>query len=127
MRASNWKPQKYDAEFFDAGVEKLVQCAEIIADKARQKCPVGTVTRPVGNGKYWQERQPGALQKTIRVTRLYDNRKRNVRVYAGNKTVYYAGFVEMGTVNMTAKPFLRPALNEAKQTIRSILGGTGEF
>lgn len=121
MRVSNWSPQKYDGEFMNASMDRLEAAAEIVATKARQKVPVGTITRKVIGGKYWTEREPGSLKKSIRVVRKKDSKSRNVWIMAGNKKVFYAKFVEFGTVKKGAQPFLRPALNSSKAEIKSIL------
>ena len=121
MRVSNWNPQKFDSEFAAASMDRLKAAAEVIAEKARQRVPVGTITRPAGTGKYWMEREPGSLKKSIRVVTKTDSNSRNVRVYAGNSKVFYARFVEYGTIKKGARPFLRPALNSSKAEIKSIL------
>jgi HK97 gp10 family phage protein len=122
MRVSNWNPQKFDVEFIRAGMDRLSKAAELIAGSARARCPVGTVSRGKGTGKRWTERIPGSLKKSIRVVRLKDSDARNVRVYAGNYEVYYAGMVEYGTAKSRPQPFLRPALNGNKENIRTVLG-----
>lgn len=119
MRVSNWRPEAYDKEFISASMDRLRKAAEVIATKARSKCPVGTISRPIYKrgpyaGKSWTARDAGALKKTIRV--VEKNGVRNIRVYAGNFNVYYASIVEFA-----GKKFLRPALNESKEEIRSIL------
>jgi HK97 gp10 family phage protein len=124
MRVSNWKPQQFDGQFIAASMERLERAAEVIAAKARQRVPVGTVTRSAGSGKYWMEREPGSLKRSIRVVKKNDGTSRNVRVYAGNKKVFYARLVEYGSIKKGARPFLRPALNSSKAEIKSALGVT---
>lgn len=63
--------------------------AQAIADKARQLCPVKT----------------GRLQRSIKAT------KDTVEV-----TEDYAGAVEFGTAKRAAKPFVRPAIEQLKET-----------
>jgi hypothetical protein len=127
MRVSNWNPEKFDQEFANASMVRLRKAAEVIAGKARSKCPVGTISRPVAQkgkyaGKSWTARKPGALKKTIRVVEKHDQHGkpiaagRDIRVYAGNYDVYYAKIVEYKN-----KAFLRPALNASKGEIRNIL------
>lgn len=125
-RVSNWNPRQYDGEFAAASMDRLRKAAEVIAAKARTKCPVGTVSRPMYKsgpyaGKEWTKRDAGALKKTIRVvekrgqgTAVLENK--NIRVYAGNYLVYYASIVEHAV-----KAFMRPALNASKGEIKSIL------
>ena len=108
MRVSNWNPKRFDGEIITAGMDRLEKAAEVIASGARQRVPVAS----------------GKLKNSIRVTRLKDDPRRNIRIYAGNRKKdgpYYAHMVEYGTVKMKAKPFLRPALNAAKPQIQSIL------
>lgn len=126
MRVSNWNPQAFDGEFLNASMERLRAAAEVVATKARIRCPVGTISRPIyKTGKYagqpWTARDAGALKKTIRVVEKRETgtaimKTRNIRVYAGNYLVYYAQIVEYN-----GRQFLRPALNSSKAEIRNIL------
>ncbi len=126
MRVSNWNPQAYDSEFMNASMDRLRAAAEIVASKARAKCPVGTLNRPIyKRGKYagkpWTARDAGALKKTIRVVEKKGEgtgfaQLRNIRVYAGNYLVYYAQVVEYN-----GRAFMRPALNSSKAEIKNIL------
>lgn len=58
----------------------------------------------------------GELEGSIRVEKTGTSREGFVeyKVVAGNAVVYYAVYVELGTVKMSAKPFLRPALERQK-------------
>ena len=126
MRVANWNPQKFDGEFINASMDRLRKAANVIADKARARCPVGTISRPIYKtgpyaGQSWTARDAGALKKSIRVVEKKGQgaailEDRNIRVYAGNYNVYYAKIVEYA-----GKKFLRPALNESKDEIRNIL------
>jgi HK97 gp10 family phage protein len=118
MKVVNWNPQRLDPEIINACMERLVAVGELIADKARSMVPVGKDV--TGKGK-WSSREAGALKKSIRVVRLHGDPRRNVRVYAGSRQVYYARFVEYGTSKMRARPFLRPALNASKSEAKNIL------
>lgn len=128
-RVSNWNPQKYDGELIGASMVRLRKAAEVVEDNARNRCPVGSVSRPIYKtgpyaGQPWTARDAGALKKTIRVVEKKEDtaitsvlgETRNVRIYAGNKKVHYAKIVEYA-----GKKFLRPALNASKQRIRQIL------
>ncbi len=121
MRVENWHPEIITAEIEKKAMDRLAKGAEVVASKARSRCPVG-FTVPKGKGK-WSGREAGALKKTIRVVRLKGDPKQNIRVYAGNKEVFYARFVEYGTIKMGARPFMRPALNQSKAEIKSIVEG----
>lgn len=127
MRVSNWNPQRFDSEFINASMDRLKKAAEVVADNARSRCPVGTKSRPIYKsgpyaGQEWTKRDAGALKKTIRVVEKYQkdsieiSSAKNMRVYAGNYLVYYARIVEYA-----GKKFLRPALNSSKTQIRQIL------
>ena len=118
----------YDLEFENVAIERLVEAAEHVASVARANCKPGTVSRPIYKrgpyaGKPWTARDAGSLRKTIRVRQKLSKsgkplkRKSNVRVYAGNYLVYYAGIVEYA-----GKAFLRPALWNAANRIKQILG-----
>lgn len=128
-RVSNWSPQKYDQEFIGASMKRLRKGAEVIRDRAKANCRVGTISRPIYKrgpyaGQEWTKRDAGALRKTIRVVERKTSgaelsilgKIRNIRVYAGNRTVYYAQVVEYA-----GKKFLRPAVNSSKNQIRQIL------
>lgn len=121
MRIAAWNPKAGDREIMGNAMDRLERAGEVVANAARQRVPVG-VSRPgTKGGNDWTARESGALKKSIRVVRLHGDPKRNVRVYAGNREVFYARFVETGTVKMKAKPYLRPALNSSKAEIKRIL------
>jgi HK97 gp10 family phage protein len=127
MRVEDWAPEQITVEVEKKAMDQLEQAGEIVAGIARLLCPVGKA-RPIYKGKKaWTERVPGTLKKSIRVRRLRGDPKLDVRVYAGARqsdklTAYYAHMVEYGTVEMKAKPFLRPAFNSAKAKIKAMLG-----
>jgi hypothetical protein len=126
MRVANWHPEKYDGELINASMERLRKAAEVIANAARAKCPVGTVSRPIYKkgpyaGQPWTARDAGALKKTIRVVEKKEQgtsmaKIRSVRIYAGNYITFYAAIVEYA-----GKAFLRPALNASKSEVKNIL------
>jgi HK97 gp10 family phage protein len=108
MRVSKWNDKEITAEIEKKAMDRLEKAAEGVADLARGKVPVLT----------------GKLKDTIRVRRLKGDPKQNVRVYAGNRLkggAFYAHMVEYRTVKMKAKPFMRPALNQSKAAIKSIV------
>ena len=123
MRVSKWNPKIADEEIIGNAMNRLQAAAEVVAEDARRRVPIGKSRPGTKGGKDWTAREAGALRKSIRVVRLYGDPKRNVRVYAGSRKVFYARFVEYGTVKMRAKPFLRPAFNANKSRIKSILKG----
>lgn len=128
MRVENWNPNVMDETFENVAMERLVEAANVVAEKARQNCPVGTESRPIyKTGRYagqpWTARDKGQLKKSIRVVQKKSksgkplSRKKNVRVYAGHFLAYYAKIVEFNQ-----KAFLRPALNSSIPEIKSITG-----
>lgn len=127
MRFDSWNPNRFDQDFENVAISRLVEAAEIVADKAKSKCPVGTVSRPMYKtgpyaGQPWTARDAGALKKTIRVVRRKTksgksfSKKKNVRIYAGNSVTYYASLVEHYT------PFLRPAFTISLNQVKRIIG-----
>ena len=112
MRVENWNPNVRDQSFEDVAVDRLVKAAELIRNHAKSKAKPRT----------------GKLRNSVRVVRRKTKsgkaftKKRNVRVYAGSKEVYYARFVEYGTAKTAMKAFLRPALNQSIPEIKSIIG-----
>ena len=128
MRVEGWNPEKYDLEFENVAVERLVEAAEHVASVARKACPVGTISRPIYKrgpyaGMSWTARDAGALRRSIRVRQKHSKhgkllwRRRDVRVYAGNYNVYYASIVEHA-----GKSFMRTAIWNSTAQIKSILG-----
>jgi len=128
MRVENFNPNKFDETFESVAVERLVEAANVVAGSARQKCPVGTISRPIYKtgpyaGQSWTARDAGQLKRSIRVTQRKSKsgkpltKKKNVRVYAGHFLAYYAKIVEFG-----GKAFMRPALNSSISEIKQIIG-----
>ena len=108
MRVEGWDLEGITAEIEKTAMDRLEKAAEGIAARARQKVPIDS----------------GKLKDTIRVVRLKGDPKQDVRVYAGSRDkggAFYAHMVEYGTAKMKARPFLRPALNESKADIMSIM------
>jgi hypothetical protein len=127
MRVEAWNPNVMDETFENVAIERLVEAAEVVKSNARNKCPVGTISRPIAKtGRYagqpWTARDAGQLKRSIRVVRRKTksgkafSKKRGVRVYAGHYLAYYARIVEF------YKPYLRPALTQSIPEIKSILG-----
>ena len=121
MRVANWNAEKVLKGVIAASMDRLEEIGKIIADKAKTLAPVGVDRAQYKTGKDWTARRAGALRDSIRVVRLHGDPKKNIRVYAGSRKVFYARFVERGTVKMRARPFLRPALNASKSEARALL------
>jgi HK97 gp10 family phage protein len=121
MRVAKWSTKEADMQIQVNAMDRLQEVAEAIAEEARRHVPVGQNV-PAGKGK-WSAREAGALKRSIRVVRLHGDPKKNVRVYAGSREVYYARFVEYGTAKMRARPFLRPAVQAMKSKIGKVFQG----
>ena len=134
MRIESWNPNKFDETFENVAIERAVEAAKVIAQRARDKCAVGLIERPVYKrgpyrGRSWTSRDKGRLKKSIRVVRKKTksgkafSRKRSVRVYAGHYTAYYVAWEEeFGSPKRRAHPFLRPAFYQSLGDIKNIIG-----
>ena len=115
----DWDSQKIKDAIMKEHVGNLEVVGDLIAKKARAKCPVGTTSRPMyKTGRYagqsWTKRDAGALKKSIRA--VMKKGKNDVWIIAGNFNVYYARIVEFYT------PFMRPALESSRAAAKRILG-----
>ena len=141
MRVAGWRGKEVEQEFVSLFHNNAESFMESVAEAARSRCPIGTITR---EGKFstahvsftpktgknkgslvsfdtehrWMGRNPYDLRNSIRV--VIKEGKSNIRVYAGNFKVYWAFMVERGTASTgwgkgtKAQPFLRPAFFIAK-------------
>ena len=83
--------RKASADVQDDARKVLNEQAEIIRDDAKSRAPVDS----------------GTLQKSIKASKT--RKSLNASVSAGGGDAYYAPFVEFGTKNADACPFLYPA------------------
>lgn len=135
MRVTLWEPDRYDIDFENISIDRLVEAAKVVRDEAKRRRPPGTVSRPIYKtgpyaGALWTSRDGGRLQRSIRVTRKRTksgkafSKKPNVRVYAGSfppgvkdkDNAYYAQIVEYYT------PFMRPSIMSTLSEVKSIIG-----
>lgn len=132
---AKWNADIITTEIEHEMMNRLERAGHAVAAAARQRVPIGTVTRAAYGGNPWTARKAGSLKKSIRVTRLSGDPNLDIRVYAGGMIVdgidtYYAKWVEHGSVNTPPKaphrPFLRPALRSCKGDIMTIMNGSGE-
>jgi len=100
---TGWDSKKIGDAVSLSCMPKIQAVADLIANKARSMCPTGT----------------DALKGTIRTAAKKG--AKDVWVIAGNKKVDYARFVEYGTVNTPAHPFMRPALRASKARAKKIV------
>lgn len=137
MRVASWNPERFIAESIGASMDRLRKAAVVVRDAARAKVlPVwpGPYHGPYKTGKYagkiWTARDQDNLLKTIRVVEkressgfAFAQASKNVWIMAGNYKTWYAQQVEFGKGGWKGgpHPFLRPAFNQSKTEIRSIL------
>jgi len=119
--------EQYDGQIAKSCMDRLRKAGAVIRDAAKNKCVVGTISRPAPDGgKVWMEREPGALKETIRLAEKTGEKGlegRDVRIIAGNYKTWYATQVEFGRGGWKggAHPFLRPAMRSTKNEVQSIL------
>lgn len=139
-RVANWHAKEIFSQIAEEALKAGNEVMDDVVAAAKAACPVGEITR---EGKWktatvsftakagtkkakavsfqaqqFTGRTPGDLRNTIRRVNK-PSRPGNIRVYAGNKAVNYAHFVEYGTVKMRARPFMRPAFRGIKNEVIS--------
>ncbi|MBU1173758.1 MAG: hypothetical protein KKD44_29660, partial [Proteobacteria bacterium] len=72
MRVESWDWKEADKMVGKGTLERVRKAAKVIANNARRRCPVGTMSRPMYRsghyaGQDWTKRDAGALKRTIRV------------------------------------------------------------
>jgi HK97 gp10 family phage protein len=96
--------------------------------KARDRIPVGSVPHKSYDGKFLL--LPGYARASLRiVTTLSTDKQKATALLSTRKPGFYAPtFVELGTVKMAARPWLRPAFystsDEQRQGINDSLAAT---
>lgn len=128
MRVERWDMSGANRAIGAEGHRRALKAANIIADAARARCPVGTEKRPMYKkgpyaGKPFTARDGGALKKSIRVVERDEEKYgfeiahlgSGVRVYAGHYLAYYAAIVEFFS------PFIRPARDATRNRVKDIL------
>jgi HK97 gp10 family phage protein len=116
----------------------LVKAGEPIAQRARENAPVRTrqlqqsivvsprIKNKVGNAEYAAAMRAG-LGKAIATQAMRDARRGArasfAEMYVGPtaREGWYGHFVEFGTRNMAARPFMRPAWDSEQQTVLEII------
>jgi HK97 gp10 family phage protein len=85
------------------------ECAELIVREAKARVPVDT----------------GALKESLEITenKSTKNKRSGHTVKIGKMAKKWHGMVEIGTSKMPARPFLRPAFDDNKERIASIIIG----
>jgi hypothetical protein len=132
MARINWDISEKIPELRLAAMDRVERAAEIIRDNAkdilRSKLSGPPISHPpykTGKyaGKYWTEREAGAMVKTIRVVRKHESTERNVWIMAGTKKTWWALQMEFGRGGWKGGPrsFLRPAINRSIAAIKQML------
>lgn len=115
-------PQALHGKVLGAAVR---EGAQEIRKEAQQKAPVGTITHQVGKKgrkSYIANVRPGHLKRNIKIRIAKSSKgEANGYVYVSWKA-YYGAFVERGTRNMSAKPFMRPAFDAKWQATAKRIG-----
>ena len=115
-----------------AGMNRLRKVAENIRDSAKGELRAqisetykqhGAYKTGQSAGKQWTARHYGGMLGTLRVVELYDKSNRNIRVYAGNKDVWWAKQMEYGRAGWkgSRKSFLRAAIRKTKSRNEGII------
>jgi len=129
MAKVNWFAQNVLKKVGKGKFNSLRKAGSIVRREARALCSVGieiegTAKSGKSAGQAWTERTPGSLKKTIRFQVSKDGS--GVRVKAGSKLVFYARFVEFGTEENMAIPYLRPALHKQGAKVLACFEGQME-
>lgn len=145
MRIVGWRLNQICDEIKGRAIEAVNEVMDDHVAISKSMCPVGKVTRQGGfvsatvsfipatrnrrkipeskrqlvrfQATQYTGREPGSLRDSIRRVNKPE-RPGNVRVYAGNKKVNYAHFVEYGTAKMKRQSFMRPGFQQIKNKIK---------
>lgn len=142
MRVEGWHGKEVFQNLIDLaliGANKVM--ADVCAD-AKRRCPtkkgVSEGTQYQANGRVMRDvlfttkrgkdvnfiadtemgRVAGSLRATIRKVEK-DSRPGNIRVYCGNRAIWYGRFVEYGTSHSRKQPFMRPSFQAIKGTAQA--------
>lgn len=104
--------RRKDVDFVRLLREGLIESANLVKDKAKQKAPfrTGRLREAIDTGDL--ELSKGKVKIDIGI---------NTSVKPFSRDGYYARFQEMGTSKMRAHPYLRPALDESKDEVNFIV------
>lgn len=105
-----WRKKELIAKVSGRVADNIYAACLFVADQARARAPRG---------------ETGQLIANIDIDVEVSAREQVIEGRVGvRKKVFYAWFIEMGTVRMAARPFLRPAVfDNAREIVRLIAGG----
>jgi hypothetical protein len=139
MRVERWRAKEEFDRLSQTAMDNANTAMDEVVAVARQRCPVGSVSRDGkwvfqgvsftpgtgknrGNlvqfqGRRWTGRQPGNLRDTIR--RVNKAGSGSIRVYAGSYKIYWAFMIHRGYHDRSGKwhpgiPFLQAPFHQLK-------------
>ena len=105
---TEWRKKEFIAKVSGKVADNLYRACQFAASQARAKAP----------------RDSGRMIENVDIDVEVTARDEVIEGRVGvRKKIFYALFVEMGTRNMAAHPFLRPAVFENGAEIVRIIGG----
>lgn len=118
---------KFEVDGFREAVSNLRAVAEPVNDRrigdnaAAALEPVAEDARRLAPVDHGDLRQSIGIAGSLADGNIFDGKAVFVGPLTGD--VFYAGFIELGTVKMRAQPFLAPAVHENRELVFDILGG----
>ena len=133
----HWNPKLAEHDIMGNALKRLTEVGEAMAAEVKKSTPVGTLSRPMYKtgpykNKYWTARDAGALQRSVRITKSWEDidgntssemSSRNVWVICGTTKAYYGKIIEYGTNGNKYQGFFRKAINRSKKRANLILRG----
>ena len=95
---------KLDKQFREAYIQAVVDTAIELQKKARKNA----------TGRPGPNVDSGNLRRSIRILPVPTNQLEKIVIAGGTGAVNYAAFVEFGTINAPAYPFLQPAIESVR-------------
>lgn len=104
--------KKKDADIVKLLTEGITESGNFVRDRAKQKAPFkkGKLKSAIATGDPKLEKNKAVIDVGI-----------DTSIKPFSKDGYYARFQELGTSKMSARPYLRPALDESKNEVNTIV------
>ena len=104
--------KKKDADIVKLLTEGITESGNFVRDRAKQKAPFkkGKLKSAIATGDPKLEKNKAVIDVGI-----------DTSIKPFSKDGYYARFQELGTSKMRARPYLRPALDESKNEVNTIV------
>ena len=88
-----------------------------VLKEARSNAPIGTTSHKTHKGRVVA---PGFLSRSIKKkTKLSRNKGSAFAWIQADSEAFYGRYTEKGTVNITAQPWLRPAMKDNKRLVKN--------